>query len=62
MSTVMIRSEKINEMEKKAEKMVESSETYKIRAIKVNKKESNRKVCVVDIISFSQQMNYYYNC
>jgi hypothetical protein len=47
---LLIRSEKINEMENKAEKMVESSETYKIRAIKVNKKESKRKVCVYILV------------
>ena len=43
---LMIRSEKVNEMEKKAVKMEEDSQNLKQGAIKINKKESKRRICI----------------
>ena len=43
---LMIRSEKVNEMEKKAVKMEEDSQNLKQGAIKNNKKESKRRICI----------------
>jgi hypothetical protein len=47
---LMIRSEKINEMENKAEEMVEESKKLRQGAIKVNKKESKRRIWLYIVI------------